>query len=382
MCLLSPRPVVPGNESDPVKLVIDISDPFIGRIKKMVDEEGYEDAQEFVMTSVENQLELEESDLEEFKTLDEAVAGFEAGASDSGEEQKPKSSTNKVGTDGLSQREYDTVPTAPPPDNERLSFGPLWGQYNKIFPAKLVVRRLANVIKEQNTDRTSTPQDVIQRINLEQFSEETGQLARNYGLQIKECDEKQSRVRGEKLSAGLPTGEDAEKSIGRFQTHFVGRLKQDGSLAGAAPSLLFVDITDEDASRIGITEAGLAFAELYNPLLDMGPDADEPLSTDERDFYMDHVRKGLPAEHRAMVTAANAIADGRNRPDELTDRVAQLQESWSESKVSTMRSGIVSRMHELGLIERERVGQRGIAYMLTDIGETFVSDRDAEVTDR
>lgn len=365
-----------------MKLVVDIPDPLLGRIKRVVKGEGYENAQEFVTTSIENQLELEESEAEEFKTLDEAVAEMEDEPLDSEPEDEPAVDTDDVGTDGLGKREYDTVPTVAPPDDDRLPTGPLWGQYNKIFPAKLVVRRLANIIQEQNQDGTSTPKDGIRWIDLEQFSEETGQLARNYGLQIKEYDQKQSRGRGEKLSAGLPTGEDTEKSVGRFRTHFVGRSKQDGSLAGAAPSLLFVDITDEEVSRIGITEAGLAFAELYNPLLDRGPDADEPLSADEQDFYMNHVQDELSAEYDAIVTAADAIDSGQDRPDALTDRIASLQESWSDSKANTIRSGIVSRMHELGLIERERVGQRGIAYTLTGRGEALVDNRDVEVTDR
>lgn len=363
-----------------VKLVVDIPNSLVGRIKKVVDDEVYEGPQEFVTTAIENQLELEETNETDFKTLDEAVAEFNDDAPKSSDRSEIES--ERVGTDGLVQREYDNVPTVTGPDEERLPFGPLWGQYNKIFPSKLVVRRLANRIKEQNGGGTTTPEDGIQWIDLNQFQREAGVLARNYGLQIKECDEMQSRGRGEKLSAGLPTGEEPEKSVGRFQTHFVGRLKQDGSLTGAVPSLLFVDITDENVTRIGITEAGLAFAQLSNPLLDKGPDADQPLSTEERNFYLDHVREKLPSEHEAMVTTANAVNGGRNRPTELTDQLSQLQESWSNSKANTMRSGIVSRMHELGLIERERVGQRGIAYTLTETGEALVSDRVGGVADR
>lgn len=359
-----------------MKIVVDIPDPLVGRVKEVVKDEGYENSQEFVATAIENQLELEESDVEEFVTLDEAVAEFGTNGSENRE------GVEEVETDGLGKRTYDTVPTVTPPDDDRRNSGPLWGQYNKIFPAKLVVRRLANVVRDLNEDGTSTPQDGIHWIDLEQFQEETGQLARNYGLQIKEQDEKQARGRGEKLSAGLPTGKDTEKSISRFQAHFVGQSKLDGSIAGATPSLLFVNISDEEVSRIGITDAGLAFAELYNPLLDKGPDAEESLSMDEREFYINHVRDDLPAEYEAMVTTANAIADGEDRPDELTDQVRQLEDDLSESKAKTMRSGIVSRMHELGLIERERVGQRGIAYTLTGSGEALVSDRDAEVTDR
>lgn len=369
-----------GYEGHRVKIVVDIPDGFVGRVKETVESGGYENAQEFVTTAIENQVELEESGEKGFKTLDEAFAECNDGTS--ARSVVHETETGDLETDGLGQREYDTVPTVSPPGEENLTSGPLWGQYNKIFPAKLVVRRLANVIQEQNEDGTSTPQDGIVWIDLEQFREETGQLARNYGLQIKEFDEKRSRGRGEKLSAGLPTGEDTEKSIGRFQTHFVGRSKQDGSLTGAAPSLLYVQISDDDVGRIGITEAGLEFAELYNPLLDVGPEADESLSTDEREFYLEHVRKELPAEYEAMITAAEAIDEGNNRPDTLTDQIAQLRGNWSESKANTMRSGIVSRMHELGLIGRERVGQRGIAYTLTETGERLFSDAEAGVTYR
>ena len=364
-----------------MKLVVDIPDALVGRIKQVVVHEGYENPQEFVTTAIENQLELEDSEGEGFKTLDEAVAEVDAGVPDSSDEPEQEVQPDDIGTDGLGQREYDTVPSITPPDEDRLPTGPLWGQYNKIFPAKLVLRRLVNVIHEHNEDGMSTPQDGIRWIDFDQFRKETGELARNYGLQIKEYDEEHSRGRGEKLSAGLPTGEDTEKSVGRFQTHFVGRAKQDGSLTGAAPSLLLVNITDEDVSRVGITEAGLAFAELYNPLLDMGPDADEPLSADEREFYLNHVHQDLPAEYEAMVTAAAAIESGHDRPDELTDRIARLQENWSESMANTMRSGIVSRMHELGLVERERVGQRGIAYTLTDSGEALLSEHEVRVID-
>ena len=358
-----------------MKLVVDIPDSLVGRIKQVIDDERYENPQEFVRRAIENQLELEESDVEEFKTLDEAVAEFDAGAPETSDEVE--SEPDDVGINGLDQREYDAVSAVTLPDEDRLPTGPLWGQYNKIFPVKLVVRRLANAIQEQNEDGTSTPQDGTQWVELDHFRKETGGLARKYGLQIQKYDKKQSRGRGEKLSAGLPTGEDAEKSVGRFQTHFIGRPKQDGSIAGAAPSLLFVNISDEDVSQIGITEAGLAFAELFNPLLDMGPDADETLAAEERDFYMDHVRENLPEEYKAMVTAANAMHRGDNRPENLTDRIAELQESWSESKANTMRSGIVSRMHELGLVKRERVGQRGVAYTLTNKGEALISDQDS-----
>lgn len=357
-----------------MKRVVDIPDALISRIARVVEDEGYENAQEFVTMAIEDKLELEESNMKEFKTLNEAVAEFGTEAPDTSEKQEFE--VEDVGTNSFGRREYDTVPTVTPADADRLPYGSLWGQYNKIFPVKLVVRRLVNTLQEQNEGRTSTSQDGIRWIDLDQFRKEIGQLARSFGLQIKEYDEEHSRGRGEKLSSGLPTGEDTEKSINRFQTHFIGRSKQDGSLAGAAPSLLFVQITDEDVSRIGITKSGLKFAKLSNPLLDTGPDADKSLSADERSFYMDHVQENLSDEYEAMVETAQAIDDGINRPNSLTEHIAELNTDRSNSHANTMRSGLVSRMHELGLIRRERVGQRGIAYELIDAGETLLSDNE------
>ncbi len=271
-----------------VKLVIDLPDPLVGQVKTAVQEGGYENAREFVTTAIENQLELEEYGDNEFKTLDEAIEEFDTSESRSSDnqasEEEPQESTDVL-TDGLGRQEYDAVPTVPPPDPERLDPGPLWGQYNRVFPAKIVVRRLANMVQDQN-ESGSLSGNGIHWIELDHFQDDAAQLARNYGLTIREYDKKKSRGRGEKVASGLPTGDDPDKSKDRFETHFIGYSDRNRNLTGAPPHLHFVDISDEDVSRIGITDAGLAFAELYNPLLDDGPDADEPLSAEERSFYL------------------------------------------------------------------------------------------------
>lgn len=371
-----------------MKLVIDLPDSLVGRIKEAVESGGYENAREFVTTAIENQLELEEDDGEEFKTLDEAIEDLDAADSDSGSsaqdegqrtEQEADADAKDVLADGLGRREYDAVPTVSPPDPARLDDGPLWGQYNRVFPAKLVVRRLANMVQDQNANGAATGNG-LPWIELEHFQDDAAQLARNYGLTIQEYDQKKSRGQGEKVASGLPTGDDAAKSKDRFETHFIGYSDRNQNLTGAPPHLLFVDISDDDVARIGITEAGLAFAELYNPLLDDGPDADDPLSPDERSFYLEHARDNLPDEYAAMVTTAQAINEGNKRPTSLTEHIAEMNAEWSQSQANTMRSGLVSRMYELGLVSRERVGQRGIAYNLTDAGASLLDDTEVSQT--
>ncbi|MFC7233544.1 hypothetical protein ACFQMM_23200, partial [Saliphagus sp. GCM10025308] len=56
----------------------------------------------------------------------------------------------------LSTFDFD-VTTVDPSDAERI-YGPLWGQYNRIFPMKLSVRRLAVVLAETESDGVSYQQ--------------------------------------------------------------------------------------------------------------------------------------------------------------------------------------------------------------------------------
>jgi len=370
-----------------MKLVIDLPDSLIGRVKKTVQSGGYENAREFVTTSIENQLELEEAEGDEtaFKTLDDAIKEIDETEPETTEQETLSEQTEldskDLLADGLGRRTYDAVQTVSSPDASRLDDGPLWGQYNRVFPTKIVVRRLANLIQEQNSEGVTTSDNGLQWVDLDQFQEETAQLARNYGLTIKEYDEKKSRGRGEKIASGLPTGDDAEKSKDRFKTHFVGYSDRNQNLTGEPAHLHFVDISDEEITRIGITEAGLSFASLHNPLLDDGPDADSALSSDEQEFYLEHTREHLRDEYRAMAVTARAISEGDDRPDSLTQRIGELDEEWSQSKAGTMRSGLTSRMYELELVDRRRVGQRGTAYTLTEKGESLLSDADGVHTD-
>jgi hypothetical protein len=208
-------------------------------------------------------------------------------------------------------------------------------------------------------------------VSLDRFRRETADIAREYGLKIQQIDRNKSRGRGQRLSAALPVGDDSTKSKKRFASHFIGGANQQGGLSGAPAHLLFIDIPANSPSLIGITEKGLEFASKWNPLIDGGASSDHPFSENEIEYYLQYVQNHLPEEYNTMTLAADSIEDGNNRPDSLTEQVASLNEDWSEAQASTVRSGLVGRMYELGLVNRERVGQRGIAYQLTDSGLDF-----------
>ena len=376
-----------------MKVVIEVSDSLVEQVRLAVENGEYDDAREFVTTAVENQLESDEVSQQEVQTLEDAIAtvgaeqsreiAAENGSDNDSEReeqvdtQEAKRESNPTGN-SFGHRQYDEIETVPRPDTARLDKGPLWGQYNRLFPVKLVVRCLANEL-ERVEDEGAEPS---QWVNLPQFENHAADIARTVGRKVASHDKRQGRKRGEKLAAGLPTGEDAEKSMDRFQTHFVGRAEHGGSLTGAPPHLLLVNMQQEDGGTIGLTDAGREFASLRSPLLDEGFDAGDSLSRAERRFYVSHVRDVRPEEYEAMEKVAQAIEEGDDRPTSLTERVAYLNPDWSNSQAKTIRSGLTSRMYELGLVDRRRVGQRGTAYELTAEGDAFLNEGAAFTTDK
>ncbi|WP_152420727.1 hypothetical protein [Haloferax sulfurifontis] len=367
-----------------MKLIIDVPAPVLEQIREALEYGGYADPEAFALTALQNQirLEIDESDVSNLPTFSEALAESESAkiTSDGGggvRTYPPSRGTNSRPTSlTVEHKEYENLPAVPPPATSRLNSGPLWGQYNRIFPVKLLVRALANEIAASREDSTpSEDKDKPQEgwIDRARFVRACSQLAREVGFTIQQVDREKSRGRGEKLAAGLPVGQNAVKSKDRFASQFIGYVEQDGGLVGAATHLQFVNISAESEPLIGLTNAGLEFASLWNPLLDGDYSADRTLSEEEVEFYLRHVLRCCPDEFEAMHFVAQALLDGDDRPEELTARVNELNDQWSDATASTMRSGLIARMFELGFIERSRVGQRGVAYHLTQSGESFLS---------
>lgn len=371
-----------------MKVVIEVPDSLVGRMKRVVAAEGYDEPRDFIRTAIENQLEHDETDSSEVKTLEEAFSVVDPDGDDAnqvetnGDTEQVAQSTEQHVDEAISisrnhdpnlsmtRRQYDTLSTVEAPNESRLDDGPLWGQYNRIFPVKLVIRGLANDL----VDASRSKDEDEGWVALPSFRRRVADVAREIGMGVASYDEQVGRTRGEKLAAGLPTGDDAEKSMDRFQTHFVGRVEHGDELTGAPPHLSLVNIINGNPQKIGLTDAGQKFASLHNPLLDEGVDADQALSREERRFYVTHVRDVRVDEYAAMQKVVQAITEGDDRPGALTERVAYIDPEWSNSQAQTIRSGLTSRMYELGLLARRRVGQRGIAYELTADGEAFGAD--------
>jgi len=228
-----------------MKVVVDIPEPLLDELREAVSRGKYEDAREFVTVALENQVELEHTGdtSENVMTLDEALADDADSRPDGHPQATVTDAVSGGGPGALSRADYDFVSTVPQPDRDRLDSGPLWGQYNRIFPVKLAIRILANELRNQAAHATSQVNGSEDEwVSLDRFEPMASDLAREYGLKIQQADRTRSRGRGEKLSAALPVGDDPEKSKERFRTHFLGHTDQSGGLTGAAPHLLFINI--------------------------------------------------------------------------------------------------------------------------------------------
>lgn len=373
-----------------MKLIVDLPPDLNDAIRESVRDHEYTDVQSFIMTALENQVQLEQEGADgETVPLAEVLARSEGDTKpdlESIEKQQPTRERAATDSEGRGEAELsfdatsptpldltwhgtENITTVESPNQTRLDTGPLWGQYNRLLPVKLVVRGLATELQNDSVPEGGTEIDLQAHRwrPFVQFSDEMARTARQFGQTLARLDDKQSRRRGEKFATGLPTGDDAEKSMERFRTHFLGYIEQSGDLSGCAPCLRLVDI-QRNPYRIGLTNAGLEFAALQNPLIDTD-DATQALSEDERVWYLNYVKSEVPDEYEAMRLAVDSIAEGDNRPNSLTESVATLDESWTEAQASTVRSGLVGRMTELGLITSTRVGRRGVEYRLTDTAD-------------
>ena len=213
---------------------------------------------------------------------------------------------------------------------------------------------------------------------LSDFTDKVTNVALSFRHQLAKLDRTDRRSFGELLSASFPTHD--EKSVKRFVNHYMLYLRtSDMALLGMMPELKLINVkSDENGKvRIGLTNFGSEFALLENPAIDLNKP--ESLSGDEINFLINHIADNLPAEYEHMICALTAIEEGKKTRHELN---AVLKEyylkyrkntEWSDTVVNTMRSGLISRLNELGLVKREKFG-KNVRYHMTDAGKKYIQN--------
>lgn len=341
-----------------MKYIIDIPNEKCKKISRLISEGKYDSISQFALTAVENQLLLEESFEER---LDRVIATPSM-------REKEMNNRGKVGHDELLSLNFvsGNIKTVSPPTPDRTPNDVLWGQYNRIFPIKITMRVLANLLVEKEV------------ADLGLLQSKAIHAAREIGIMLKKKDEEQGRKYGNMLSAALPTGKSVLKAENRFMNHFVGYLTRAGRIEGAPGALKLLNIFDDPQGvhKVGITKEGLFFASLENPVIDR-KQFSSTLGESERGFYLRHIKENLQREREAMFLVIRGIQEGASSPTELNSKISVFSRGWSQAMINTIRAGVVSRLIELGLIDRHRDGIR-VNYVLTDYGETILASSEKE----
>lgn len=243
----------------------------------------------------------------------------------------------------------------------------LFGQYNRLLPAKVSIRALSAIALEGRL-----------ALGLERVAPRIAELAAAFGTYLKGLDRKFGTHRDDALATAFPEeGLDGQKGRLRYQNHFVGHTvkgEQGGLLVGLKLATIQVI---KNKPHILPTSAGWEFARLNNPLLDTAiPDAPVKFSQEEISFLLDHIRQHVPVERFAFQLLMSLIVAGRQTPESLTRALLSYLESAQTREeqrdfVSTQRTGLTGRMADLGLLIHERNGTR-ITYKLTASGKQFL----------
>jgi hypothetical protein len=339
-----------------VRQVIDIDPRLWRKIQSLLAEGRFGSLNEFVTAAIESQIMLES------KPLDQAAGEF------SGEGSMANSLAEMVsntidGSTGVVQLSIPQTPPALERLRGEISDDIAWGLYNRIFPVKITVRVLSQLLVEKG-EKT---------VDLKLLRERTTEQARMVAHMLG-SNRRDKGPRGERLFTGLPFRR-SDRSADRFENMFVGSVSLKGKAEGFPALLGFVNLKRlEGRPLASLTEAGFAFAQLRNPVLDGDATAAIPnrsLSEEEADFYVAHIRSALPREWELSVHVLEEIGEGVNTTVGIDQVVRKTVHDLKSALIPPTRSGVISRLGELGLVQRRQDGAK-VLYALTERGEAFL----------
>ncbi|MGH7963844.1 MAG: hypothetical protein ACRERD_18810 [Candidatus Binatia bacterium] len=251
----------------------------------------------------------------------------------------------------------------------------IFGQYNTVLPAKASTRALGHLIGSN-----------AKGVPLVKAAQTIAREAALLGDYLAAHDLKHNVPRDEAIRTGFPrttVNAASERVVNagqlRFASQFVGAANGKGHVSGLLADFKFLNWETSD-DFVQLTDAGWHFAVLRNPVLDGFPDVPgQKFTEDEVRFLLDHIYKHIPIEDFAYRTLLTAIRNGANTPQKLNESLQDMDLWWRDrgpretpSFLSSQRSGAVSRMADLGLVQRRREGTR-VLYLLTASGNEYLN---------
>jgi hypothetical protein len=252
-----------------------------------------------------------------------------------------------------------------PPDQPVSIDKWVWGQYNRLLPAKVSMRALAVMVAAAGDARP-----------LADAAPQIAELALRFGAYLRELDDRFQTHRDDALATAFPRHLPGRL---RFQNHFVGHAVEHRA-GGLLADYRFIEARPRKGHLWVLpTAAGWHFARLPNPLFNGPPPSSPParFSDEEIHFLLDHIRRFVPVEVFAVRAVLSLIEQDRKTPDALTEGLARYLPEGSNPAalrdvLSTQRTGVLARAADLGLVRRLR-DARFITYQVTDSGKAFLS---------
>jgi hypothetical protein len=366
-----------------VHIITVIDSEMKSRIERIVSlHRGYESMDEFIRRAILNQIALEESEVEmpargfgreeKSRTVrTDRILDARGPRASTPSKIRERQSENVIKPAGEMDRSLLVIPVDilagvdMPKLDPNNTARPLWGQMNRLAPAKVSLRILANILAKNKTAWADLK--VVSAAVCEQAPIIKGLL--------QDSDLKTGRKRGEGFAAAFPT--DMKPSLQRFTSQYVGYIaKESGEPQGLLADLSLVNIrkSQEGISEIGITEPGVVFTKLPSPLVDSVLLLDKPaslaVSLEEAQFLVAHLQKYRPGELDFLRFVARRIGEGASNPTALLTAVDDYFKedsrgmSITDAVLGTMRTGAVSKLVELGVIAIKKDGARS-TYQLT-----------------
>lgn len=340
------------------------------KIREFVEKGAYESVESFVEIAVLNQILLESNGVASIEPITVPRIAMSETARSKSSQTKQQSVQQSI--QYLACPKDTPLPIVPPlPIPEEIRSFPIWGQINRLAPAKMVLRMLANHILSLGKDC----------IDLKRFSADVAETATSTRMYIEKKDKK-NRIRGEELYIALAKKDPGSQQ--RFINFYIGKLPSgkwtEGILTGLG--LARIEQTEDGSVVIGLTEAGCKLACLHSPLIDefllQEKQIEAPLSPGEVEFLLNHLKANKPGEFEYIVRLLRFIREGTATPTSLRIKVGQFLRDrhptikMSEKFVNTMLVGAMGRLVEMRLVGIEKDAQKS-RYSVTDAGSALLS---------
>jgi predicted transcriptional regulator len=258
----------------------------------------------------------------------------------------------------------------------------IWGQINRFFPIKIGLLTIAQYIEESG--------DEYNLVSMQDAIDHVKSSVRNIGEFLKQIDDKYGKKGPEKLSVGFASGDGLklDKGLARFTSHFILRFrKTDKKMEGALVKLGFLRAYNMNGSgiKVGITESGLKFLNLSNPIVDSLAENESSiaipkipnkiLSEEEKSFIIETIAELIPVDYKAMQTVLRLIDTGDNTQAKIQNGLQGNEDFGNgQAMIDTNKNGIIARLTALELIGRNKQSLN-VEYYLTDAGKKIRSSK-------